>query len=211
MTKVELLRQWFISRTGLTGDKNEAEPASGFLVCAEKIWKTIKDNKDLDLPALKVMVSTVRCEEIAKEKLRQFTIDDDWLALKGAVQAGPVSRFGATLSSILENYLSQNRLQGSVPASSSSDFTSSAFGMYASNTNLTGLCRISKLKVADFSYSLFTGSIPKCLGYLPRSKCHAAFPHVEATHITCADFQLGTPFLQEQQGIAAGFSYIEPR
>ncbi|KAJ6386680.1 hypothetical protein OIU78_016582 [Salix suchowensis] len=58
--------------------------------------------------ALKVMVATVRCEEIAKEKLRQFTIDADWLALKGAVQAGPVSRFGATLSSILENYLSHN-------------------------------------------------------------------------------------------------------
>ncbi|KAJ6375225.1 hypothetical protein OIU77_000242 [Salix suchowensis] len=105
--QVDLLRQRFISPTGLTGDKNEAEPASGFLVRAEKIWKTIKDNKDLDLPALKVMVATVRCEEIAKEKLRQFTIDDDWLALKEAVQAGPVSRFGATLSSILENYLSQ--------------------------------------------------------------------------------------------------------
>ncbi|KAF9660574.1 hypothetical protein SADUNF_SadunfUnG0010700 [Salix dunnii] len=105
--QVDLLRQRFICPRGLTGDKNEAEPASGFLVHAEKIWKTIKDNKDLDLPALKVMVATVRCEEIAKEKLRQFTIDDDWLALKGAVQAGPVSRFGATLSSILENYLSQ--------------------------------------------------------------------------------------------------------
>ncbi|KAF9671827.1 hypothetical protein SADUNF_Sadunf12G0089500 [Salix dunnii] len=105
--QVDLLRQRFISPTGLTGDKNEAEPASGFLVRAEKFWKTIKDNKDLDLPALKVMVATVRCEEIAKEKLRQFTIDDGWLALKGAVQAGPVSRFGATLSSILENYFSQ--------------------------------------------------------------------------------------------------------
>jgi len=39
---------------------------------------------------------------------------------------------------------------------------------YASNTNLTGLCRASGLKVADFSYNFFTGSIPKCLGYLPR-------------------------------------------
>ncbi|KAJ6341825.1 hypothetical protein OIU78_009884 [Salix suchowensis] len=71
------------------------------------------------------------------------------------------------LKSLQELWLDRNRLQGSVPASSSSDFTSSAFGMYASNTNLTGLCRISKLKVADFSYNFFTGSIPKCLGYLP--------------------------------------------
>uniref|UniRef100_A0A6N2M9R5 GB1/RHD3-type G domain-containing protein n=1 Tax=Salix viminalis TaxID=40686 RepID=A0A6N2M9R5_SALVM len=101
------LRQRFICPRDLTGDKREAEPASGFFIRAEKIWKTIKDNKDLDLPALKVMVATVRCEEIAKEKLRRFTTDDDWLALKEAVQAGPVSRFGATLSSILESYLSQ--------------------------------------------------------------------------------------------------------
>ncbi|KAL3609925.1 hypothetical protein D5086_000945 [Populus alba] len=71
------------------------------------------------------------------------------------------------LKSLQELWLDRNRLQGSVPASSSSDFTSSAYGMYASNTNLTGLCQASELKVADFSYNFFTGSIPKCLGYLP--------------------------------------------
>eukprot|EP00258_Populus_trichocarpa_P036862 XP_024452881.1 probable LRR receptor-like serine/threonine-protein kinase At1g63430 isoform X3 [Populus trichocarpa] len=71
------------------------------------------------------------------------------------------------LKSLQELRLDRNRFQGSVPASSSSDFTSSAYGMYASNTNLTGLCQASELKVADFSYNFFTGSIPKCLGYLP--------------------------------------------
>lgn len=106
--QVARLRQRFISPGGLTGDQREAEPASGFFIRAENIWKTIKDNKDLDLPALKVMVATVRCEEIAEEKLRQFTTDiDDWLALKRAVQAGPVSGFGAALGSTLETYLSQ--------------------------------------------------------------------------------------------------------
>ncbi|KAL3575595.1 hypothetical protein D5086_023696 [Populus alba] len=104
--QVARLRQRFISPGGLT-DQREAEPSSGFFIRAEKIWKTIKDNKDLDLPALKVMVATVRCEEIAEEKLRQFTTDDDWLALKEDVQDGPVSGFGATLDSILETYLSQ--------------------------------------------------------------------------------------------------------
>jgi hypothetical protein len=33
------------------------EPASGFSVCAEKIWKTIKDNKDLHIPDPKVYKS----------------------------------------------------------------------------------------------------------------------------------------------------------
>lgn len=39
---------------------------------------------------------------------------------------------------------------------------------YASNSNLTGLCRSSQLKVADFSFNFFVGNIPKCLEYLPR-------------------------------------------
>ncbi|XP_011040350.1 PREDICTED: protein ROOT HAIR DEFECTIVE 3 homolog 2-like [Populus euphratica] len=81
--------------------------ASGFSVCAEKIWKTIKDNKDLHIPDPKVMAASVRCEEIAKEKLKQLTSDEKWLELKEDVQVGPVPWFGATLSSILATYLSQ--------------------------------------------------------------------------------------------------------
>uniref|UniRef100_A0A2P2LT90 Putative LRR receptor-like serine/threonine-protein kinase At1g63430 n=1 Tax=Rhizophora mucronata TaxID=61149 RepID=A0A2P2LT90_RHIMU len=34
-------------------------------------------------------------------------------------------------------------------------------------TNLSGLCRASQLRVADFSYNFFIGTIPKCLDYLP--------------------------------------------
>ncbi|KAJ6761105.1 PROTEIN SEY1 [Salix purpurea] len=78
-----------------------------FLLVQRRYGKTIKDNKDLDLPSPKVMAASVRCEEIAKEKLNQFTSDDDWLKLKEAVQAGPVTGFGETLSSILVTYLSQ--------------------------------------------------------------------------------------------------------
>ncbi|KAF1873675.1 hypothetical protein Lal_00027713 [Lupinus albus] len=65
--------------------------------------------------------------------------------------------------------LDRNRLQGSVPASSSSNFDSNMHEMYASKANLTGFCRSSQLKVADFSYNFLVGDIPKCLEYLPRS------------------------------------------
>ncbi|XP_057462237.1 probable LRR receptor-like serine/threonine-protein kinase At1g63430 [Actinidia eriantha] len=65
--------------------------------------------------------------------------------------------------------LDRNKLQGIVPGSNSSDFTSSIHGMYASSWNTTGLCSIAQLKVADFSYNFFVGSIPKCLESLPRS------------------------------------------
>ncbi|GAV57930.1 LRR_1 domain-containing protein/Pkinase_Tyr domain-containing protein/LRRNT_2 domain-containing protein [Cephalotus follicularis] len=68
-----------------------------------------------------------------------------------------------------ELQLDRNRLQGTVPASSNSDILSNISGMSASSANLTGFCRTSQLKVADFSYNFFVGGIPKCLEYLPRS------------------------------------------
>ncbi|XP_022723301.1 protein ROOT HAIR DEFECTIVE 3 homolog 2-like isoform X3 [Durio zibethinus] len=108
--QVAQLRQRFfnsITPGGLAGDRRGVVPASGFSFSAQQIWKVIKENKDLDLPAHKVMVATVRCEEIANEKLRHLSSDEDWLALEQAVQCGPVSGFGRKLSSILETYFSE--------------------------------------------------------------------------------------------------------
>ncbi|XVF40018.1 hypothetical protein PTKIN_Ptkin01aG0078800 [Pterospermum kingtungense] len=105
--QVAQLRQCFfnsISPGGLAGDRRGVVPASGFSFSAQQIWKVIKENKDLDLPAHKVMVATVRCEEIANEKLRRLSSDENWLELEEAVQHGPVSGFGRKLSSILETY-----------------------------------------------------------------------------------------------------------
>ncbi|CAA6667202.1 unnamed protein product [Spirodela intermedia] len=108
--QVSQLRQRFfhsIAPGGLAGDRRGVVPASGFSFSAQQIWKVIRENKDLDLPAHKVMVATVRCEEIANEKLSHLSFDERWLELSEAVQAGPVSGFGRKLSTILESYLSQ--------------------------------------------------------------------------------------------------------
>ncbi|PPD83338.1 hypothetical protein GOBAR_DD19728 [Gossypium barbadense] len=107
--QVAQLRQRFfnsISPGGLAGDRQGVVPAAGFSFSAQQIWRVIKENKDLDLPAHKVMVATVRCEEIANEKLHHLSSNEDWLALEEAVQCGPVSGFGRRLSSILETYFS---------------------------------------------------------------------------------------------------------
>ncbi|KAL1326360.1 hypothetical protein AAHE18_13G222400 [Arachis hypogaea] len=50
--------------------------------------------------------------------------------------------------------------------------------MYASNVNVTGLCRTSQLKVADFSYNFFVGSLPKCL-HVPRSSFQGNCPQIK--------------------------------
>lgn len=81
--QVAQLRQRFVHSIypgGLVGDREEVEPASGFPLRAEKIWKKIKDNRDLDLPAVKVMVATVRCEEIADAAIQQ----SEWNASKSS-------------------------------------------------------------------------------------------------------------------------------
>ncbi|XP_022142481.1 protein ROOT HAIR DEFECTIVE 3 homolog 2 [Momordica charantia] len=105
--EVAQLRQRFfrsISPGGLAGDRRGVIPASGFSFSVQQIWKVIKENKDLDLPAHKVMVASVRCEEIANEKFSRLTTDERWLALDEAVKEGPVLGFGQKLSSILESY-----------------------------------------------------------------------------------------------------------
>lgn len=107
--EVAQLRQRFyhsIAPGGLAGDRRGVVPASAFSLSAQHIWKVIRENKDLDLPAHKVMVATVRCEEIAYEKLSQLRSDKGWLELEEAVQSGPVQGFGEKLSSIIDTYLS---------------------------------------------------------------------------------------------------------
>lgn len=108
--QVANLRQRFfhsIAPGGLAGDRRGVVPASGFSFSAQQIWKVIKENRDLDLPAHKVMVATVRCEEIANEKYSGFIQNEDWLQLEEASQSGPVTGFGKKLSSVIGNCLSE--------------------------------------------------------------------------------------------------------
>ncbi|XP_068652161.1 protein ROOT HAIR DEFECTIVE 3-like [Aristolochia californica] len=108
--QVASLRKRFdhsIALGGLAGDRRGVVPASGFSFSAQQIWKVIKDNKDLDLPAHKVMVATVRCEEIANEKFNHFTSNEGWLQVEEDVQSGPVAGFGKKLNSILDKCLSE--------------------------------------------------------------------------------------------------------
>ncbi|KAE9614146.1 hypothetical protein Lal_00016799 [Lupinus albus] len=71
------------------------------------------------------------------------------------------------LKYLRELRLDRNKLQGPIPGGGS--FASNMTNVNESNVTSTGLCRLSQLKVADFSYNFISGSIPKCLEYLPRS------------------------------------------
>ncbi|KAK1360271.1 Protein ROOT HAIR DEFECTIVE 3-like [Heracleum sosnowskyi] len=107
--QVAKLRQRFnksIAPGGLAGDRRGVVPASGFSFSSQEIWKVIKENKDLDLPAHKVMVATVRCEEIANEKFTSFLTNEEWIEVDDTVKSHPVMGFGKKISSILETCFS---------------------------------------------------------------------------------------------------------
>lgn len=72
------------------------------------------------------------------------------------------------LKYLRELHIDRNRLQGSLLAAGPSGYPSKLFSSNSS-ANLAGLCKSSLLKVADFSYNFFVGSIPKCLEHLPRT------------------------------------------
>ncbi|GKV00869.1 hypothetical protein SLEP1_g13481 [Rubroshorea leprosula] len=70
--QVANLRQRFyhsIAPGGLAGDQRDVVPASGFSFSAQQIWKVIKENRDLDLPAHKVMVATIFKAKAAGRKI----------------------------------------------------------------------------------------------------------------------------------------------
>ncbi|CAM6108763.1 unnamed protein product [Calypogeia fissa] len=96
-----------ITPGGLAGDRRVVVPGTGFPVSTKSIWKIIKDNRDLDLPAHKVMVATVRCEEIAHEKLTDFLQNQEWIELKESAERGEVNGFGTKLNLLLNKYISE--------------------------------------------------------------------------------------------------------
>lgn len=94
-----------IAPGGLAGDRRGVVPATGFPFSTQEIWRVIKENRDLDLPAHKVMVATVRCEEIAHEKLKQLQADEEWHQLEAKARDDVVLGFGKSVTAILEHHL----------------------------------------------------------------------------------------------------------
>lgn len=90
----------------LAGDREDVFDGSSFSCNAQLLWEKIKENKDLDLPEHKIMVATVRCEQIAKEKFESFVASKEWLQLCQAVRTRTISNFGKELSEMIKNYLS---------------------------------------------------------------------------------------------------------
>jgi hypothetical protein len=71
-------------------------PGAALALSMGQLWDLVRSNKDLDLPAHRVMVANIRCAELAAEALERFGADAAWAALAAAAAAGPVAAFGAS-------------------------------------------------------------------------------------------------------------------
>ena len=73
-------------------------PANGLVVSLRETWNAVVGDKDLDLPAHKVMVATVRCEEIAGAKLATMCEGRELASLTSSVAPdGAVAALGLGL------------------------------------------------------------------------------------------------------------------
>lgn len=74
---VEELRKWFSDSShpsymfNTPDHRAKSVPADGMGVYCQQLWQTIRENKDLNLPSQKEMLSTYRCEEFMEEVLRK--------------------------------------------------------------------------------------------------------------------------------------------
>mmetsp|Transcript_24742 Transcript_24742/g.29954 ORF Transcript_24742/g.29954 Transcript_24742/m.29954 type:complete len:815 (+) Transcript_24742:16-2460(+) len=76
-------------------------PIDGLSYSMNSMWQAVRDNKDLDLPAHKVMVATVRCEQIATEAITELEESEEWESLQEQSKAGHVPELGSTLSQLI--------------------------------------------------------------------------------------------------------------
>lgn len=77
-----------------------AVPITGLGVSLREVWSTVKANKDLDLPAHKIMVATVRCEEIADAAHARLAEDEELTSLLAEAKQGKVSHLSSRLEKL---------------------------------------------------------------------------------------------------------------
>lgn len=72
-----------------------------------EIWRLIKENKDLDIPAQKVLVAAVRCQQISEEKLESLKLDPAWLSVKQRAKNDVTEDFPEILDALVNKSVNE--------------------------------------------------------------------------------------------------------
>ena len=89
----------------LLREGGEKLPGQALALSMVKAWEVIKENKDLNLPAHRVMVATIRCKEIARQQVEAFQADERWAVVSREAGLGLVDSFGATVAAVIHDSL----------------------------------------------------------------------------------------------------------
>eukprot|EP00877_Chromochloris_zofingiensis_P002056 jgi/Chrzof1/11851/Cz06g12110.t1 len=78
-------------------------PADALPLSLQNIWSVIRSQKDLNLPAHKIMVANIRCNEIKDDQLRNFLADQAWQTLEQEASQSLVPGFGERAYSLMDS------------------------------------------------------------------------------------------------------------
>lgn len=108
MAECVLLRRRFAAEEEDTLVRHSSDklPGNSLAMSLKNIWEVIRDQKDLNLPAHKVMVANVRCEEIMRDRLETLRQSDDWEQLSHQAAAQLLPDFGLQATRLVEACLS---------------------------------------------------------------------------------------------------------
>lgn len=81
----------------------EKLPGHALALSMAKVWEVVREHKDLNLPAHRVMVANIRCAEIAREQLDSFAADQAWVALADEAAQDLVPGFGALAAGLMDS------------------------------------------------------------------------------------------------------------
>ncbi|KAL7712196.1 Protein SEY1-like protein 2 [Entamoeba marina] len=85
---------------------NKEIPADGLSCFCEQIWDTIKENKELDLPSQREMLSRYRCNEISKQISKDF--EESVKAYKDQLKVGePIKDFKIIFAKVINKMIEQ--------------------------------------------------------------------------------------------------------
>ena len=80
----------------------EPVPGSALAMSIERIWTIIKENKNLDLPAHRVMVATVRCDQAILDLSEAFSNSEEVRELQEAATKGLLENYGSTCKGLID-------------------------------------------------------------------------------------------------------------
>eukprot|EP00887_Chlorella_sp_A99_P002604 scaffold6.g2604.t1 len=81
----------------------EKLPGHALALSMEKVWEVVREHKDLNLPAHRVMVANIRCGEILADQLEAFTRDQAWRALADEAGQDLVPAFGQRTAALMDS------------------------------------------------------------------------------------------------------------